>query len=159
MRLGGGLIEIRPMVATDIERVIELAAGLEQAPQWPRQVYETMLERAIPERIALVAEELPERVAVGLIVATLAAPEAEVETIAVAISSQRCGVGRRLIEALESALRKGGASEVNLEVRASNVAALAFYRTLGFRESGRRRGYYTEPIEDAVLMRKEVTRI
>ena len=39
-----------------------------------------------------------------------------------------------------------------LEARASNLAALELYRQLGFAEAGRRRGYYREPAEDAVLM-------
>jgi ribosomal-protein-alanine N-acetyltransferase len=43
-------------------------------------------------------------------------------------------------------------TEVLLEVRASNSAALAFYRALGFAIAGRRPLYYADPIEDAVLM-------
>ena len=49
-------------------------------------------------------------------------------------------------------LKTAAISEVMLEVRASNSSALAFYRTLGFIETGRRPHYYPDPIEDAVLL-------
>jgi ribosomal-protein-alanine N-acetyltransferase len=158
MNHGGTSIEIRAMKAADIERVVEIAAGLEQAPHWPRRVYEGVLENTSARRIALVAEALPGGAAAGMIVASWTAPEAELETIAVTASAQRRGVGRQLIGALEIALRQEGVSELNLEVRASNGKAIAFYGSVGFLESGRRRGYYAEPVEDAVLMRKEISR-
>jgi ribosomal-protein-alanine N-acetyltransferase len=44
------------------------------------------------------------------------------------------------------------AQVIELEVRASSMSALALYSSLGFTEQGRRRGYYRDPIEDAVLM-------
>jgi ribosomal-protein-alanine N-acetyltransferase len=50
-------------------------------------------------------------------------------------------------------LSAAGVSEVILEVRASNAAAVGFYRALGFAENGRRARYYADPEEDALLMR------
>ena len=50
-------------------------------------------------------------------------------------------------------LTGGGARAAYLEVRASNGVALALYARFGFREVGRRRGYYRRPVEDAVVMR------
>jgi ribosomal-protein-alanine N-acetyltransferase len=50
-----------------------------------------------------------------------------------------------------------GAGEILLEVREGNEAALGLYGSLGFREEGRRKGYYGEPVEDAVLMRMKLT--
>jgi ribosomal-protein-alanine N-acetyltransferase len=50
-----------------------------------------------------------------------------------------------------------GARGMELEVRAASVGALELYRSLGFAERGRRRRYYREPIEDAVLMTAELS--
>jgi len=54
---------------------------------------------------------------------------------------------------LKTELRRQGVREVMLEVREGNHSAQGFYRFLGFREEGRRPGYYADPAEDAVLMR------
>jgi [ribosomal protein S18]-alanine N-acetyltransferase len=48
--------------------------------------------------------------------------------------------------------RKCGAKSIELEVRESNVAALGLYRRLGFIEQDKRKRYYKDPEEDAVLM-------
>lgn len=153
----GRTMELRPMTAADIARVVELAAELDQAPHWPGRVYEEMLETTFPRRIALVAVEQPAGVVVGAIVARFTAPEAELETIAVAARFQRGGIGRRLLDVLCTALKMEEVSQIHLEVRASNGTAIAFYESLGFQEGGRRREYYADPIEDAVLMRKELS--
>ena len=89
----------------------------------------------------------------GFVVARLIVPEAELESIAVAGEFQRRGVARELFAALAEALGRSGVGEIMLEVRAGNEAALRFYRSMGFVEEGRRRGYYADPVEDAVLMR------
>jgi ribosomal-protein-alanine N-acetyltransferase len=54
-------------------------------------------------------------------------------------------------------LKRFGITEVTLEVRESNRIAQAFYRASGFIETGRRRGYYADPQEDALLMMKGVS--
>ncbi len=88
--------------------------------------------------------------------ASLLPPQAELESIVVAARSQRSGLGRMLLDALSSELRKAGGLQITLEVRASNHAALAFYRRAGFRQTGARRAYYADPAEDAVLMRLDL---
>jgi ribosomal protein S18 acetylase RimI-like enzyme len=90
---------------------------------------------------------------VGFAVASLLPPQAELETIAVAAEAQRCGVARQLFAKLAEELRKAQAMELLLEVRASNYPVIAFYRALGFAQTGSRPRYYADPIEDAVLMR------
>jgi ribosomal-protein-alanine N-acetyltransferase len=146
------------MTAADLDRVIEIAQNLKQAPHWPRSVYLAALDRlAVPRRIALVAEAMGTGAVAGFAVACLlvgTAPlEAELETIAVAANFQRRGVARQLFQALAGELRSAKATAVILEVRTSNTAAQALYRSLGFVEAGRRPRYYADPVEDAVLMR------
>ena len=152
--MSGPTLRIRRMRAVDIDHVMDTAAGLSGAPQWPRAVYTTAIDRnATPPRIALVAEELPAETLLGFAVAMVLAPEAELETIAVAAAGQRRGVGRRLFAALTAELSEAGATDVHLEVRSSSSQALAFYAALGFEECGRRTRYYTGPVEDALLLR------
>jgi [ribosomal protein S18]-alanine N-acetyltransferase len=141
------------MAGKDIDRVVEIAAGMDQAPHWPRWVYEAALDPDFPKRIARVAEDAATGVLAGFAVAGLTPPEAELETIVVAAEFQRCGIARRLFQTLADELRQEQVGNVLLEVRASNEPAQAFYRALGFAESGHRHGYYADPVEDAVLMR------
>jgi ribosomal-protein-alanine N-acetyltransferase len=163
--------EIRPMTVADVERVMEIAASLPSAPQWPRRAYMDALEpQSKPPRIALVAVQLqaeplpPDPLApkpmpaamLGFIVASLIAPQAELEIIAVVAQSQRQGLGNRLMRALAEQMIQAGIAEILLEVRASYLPAIALYSRFGFRQSGLRAGYYADPIEDAVLMTKQL---
>ena len=68
---------------------------------------------------------------------------------------RRKGVGEKLVTALEEALKKQESTCLTLEVRASNEPAKALYEKLGFAEVGRRKNYYRNPKEDALIMRKE----
>jgi ribosomal-protein-alanine N-acetyltransferase len=146
-------LRIRRMALADLDPVIELALSLPQAPHWPRSAYLAALDPdAAPPRIALVAEDLETGAVQGLAVASLLPPQAELETIAVAAENQRRGVARRIFIAMVDELRKALVTEVLLEVRASNSPAIAFYRAQGFAMTGRRPGYYADPIEDAVLL-------
>jgi tRNA threonylcarbamoyladenosine biosynthesis protein TsaB len=144
-------VTIRPMTVGDLDRVMEIAGSLAHAPHWPRQAYATALDRTNgPRRVALVAEG-PEKV-IGFAISLLVGPEAELETIGVALDWQRQGVGRALLNVLDAALRHAGVTKVLLEVRDSNQQARQFYRSQEFPEIGRRTDYYTDPKEDAVLM-------
>jgi ribosomal-protein-alanine N-acetyltransferase len=147
-------VKVRRMVAGDVDRVVDLAARTQHAPGWQRQAYETAIDpESRPRRIALMAEERSTGDLVGYVVASVTAPEAELESIVTAMAHQRRGVARELFSALKAELRRQGVCEVMLEVRAGNHGAHEFYRFLGFAEEGRRPGYYSDPVEDAVLMR------
>lgn len=147
-------LAIRPMTAADLDAVAALAATLREAPHWPLSVYRDALNPAFtPRRIAMVAAAAQSAFLLGFAIASLVAPQAELEAVAVAAQNQRQGVGRHLLHALASELAAAGATELLLEVRASNQAALSLYRSLGFVATGRRPGYYRNPAEDAVLLR------
>jgi ribosomal-protein-alanine N-acetyltransferase len=144
--------EIRPMAAADLDRVLGIASGLPSAPVWPRSAYETALNPdSTPRRVALVAATPVDELA-GFVVASLIPPQADLESIAVATNFHRRGLGRLLFRALVTELRSLDALELNLEVRASNTAAVAFYKALGFHFRGLRPRYYVDPIENAVMM-------
>jgi len=147
-------VRIRPLAASDLDGVLEIAGSLPQAPQWPRSAYVASIDpEALPRRIAVVAEAVGTWDVVGFAIARVVAPEAELETIAVVRGKQRGGIARQMFAALAGELRSAHVTEVTLEVRASNTPALALYRSLGFSEYGRRVRYYIDPVEDAALMR------
>ena len=78
-------------------------------------------------------------------------PEADVQTVAVAVEEQGRGTGRRLLGALIDRARARGARILHLEVRADNAAAIGLYQAMGFAADGRRRDYYGRG-HDALLM-------
>jgi len=146
-------IRIRPLAASDLDRVLKIALSMPEAPHWPRAAYLRALDpESSPRRISLVAESLAAGKVAGFAVASIVAGQAELESIVVASDAQRRGLGRRIFSTLIHELKKTGAELLVLEVRDSNAAALAFYRSLGFAETGRRSRYYIDPVEDAVLM-------
>lgn len=82
----------------------------------------------------------------------LTPPEAHIVTIATHPDCRRQGLGRMLMAWMIERARAGGATEITLEVRASNEAAQALYAHMGFIPVGRRKGYYRNNHEDALLM-------
>ncbi len=69
----------------------------------------------------------------------------------VTTSARRKGIGNQLLTALIAEARETNSDSVFLEVRESNVAARALYEKSGFRSTGRRKSYYSNPLEDAIL--------
>ncbi len=80
------------------------------------------------------------------------AGEAQVYNIAVAPEFRSEGIGEALLRHMIEKAEETGCSVVNLEVMDGNEAAMELYNKLGFREVGRRRGYYAKGSRDAVLM-------
>jgi ribosomal-protein-alanine N-acetyltransferase len=147
------VVTIRPMCAADIDQVLAIAAGLKDAPHWQRNAYTAALDKAsTPRRIALVATKEPVDGVVGFAVANLLPPQAELESIAVRKDAQRLGIGSLLLGRLAAELKAAAVTEFLLEVRASNAAGLAFYRSSGWIMAGIRPRYYADPEEDAILM-------
>ena len=83
--------------------------------------------------------------------------ESDMMNIAVAPDARRRGIAQGLVEALIQELTELDSHCLSLEVRASNEPAKALYGKLGFREIGRRKNYYRNPKEDALILRKEWT--
>ena len=81
--------------------------------------------------------------------------EADMMNLAVVPEHRRQGIGRRLVEELVSRLTANQVKSLTLEVRASNDPAIALYHEMGFQAVGRRPGYYRNPKEDALILRKE----
>ena len=101
----------------------------------------------------LVAEE-EGRVA-GYIGSQTCGDESDVMNVAVHPDFRRRGIAESLVNALVEHLKAIESRCLTLEVRASNVPAISLYEKLGFSEVGRRKNYYRNPREDALIMRKE----
>ena len=89
----------------------------------------------------------------------MVAGEAQIYNIAIAPEFRRKGIGEELLSHMTDKAEADGCSLATLEVRGSNKAAMELYKKLGFREVGRRRGYYSKGGEDAVLMDLDLRRI
>lgn len=83
--------------------------------------------------------------------------ETDMMNLAVDPDYRRKGLGKELILSLIEALRQRGSRCLTLEVRDSNAPARALYEGLTFQEIGRRRNYYRNPREDALIYKKEWT--
>ena len=132
--------------------MIELERRCDTAAHWNEAQYRDMfLDQSTTARIALraVREEKPEFL--GFLVARYLAPEWELENIVVAPEIRGNGVGTLLTQALVAHAQQADSDSIFLEVRESNGSARRLYEKLGFRETGRRKVYYSNPSEDAVL--------
>lgn len=151
----------RQATPQDIHAVVALDRAIESSPHWPIAAYAAMVcqAKASVQRCLIVAELPGAEPAdafprlVGFAVASHHAPAAELESVGVAPAARRSGLGRSLSATVIAWGRERGATEVTLEVRAANAAAIALYIQLGFREIAQRARYYSAPEDDAILMR------
>ncbi|MCX7973705.1 MAG: ribosomal protein S18-alanine N-acetyltransferase [Candidatus Aminicenantes bacterium] len=89
---------------------------------------------------------------VGYVIFWKIGEEVQINNIAIHPNYRRRGLGEWLLRKVISKVKKDGAQFITLEVRQSNLAAQALYSKLGFKLVGRRRFYYSNPIEDALVM-------
>jgi len=88
----------------------------------------------------------------GLILGREVLGEGEILNLAVAKGDRRQGEGAALSRQMMNSFAARGVQRVFLEVRESNLGAIAFYQRLGFRQVGRREGYYQQPAEAALIL-------
>lgn len=144
------MVLLRAMAAPDLDAVLTLEGTLHRHP-WTRGNFSDALTAGYFCRVAQDATTLA-----AYAIWLPGAGEAELLTLGVAPMAQRRGLGRRLLDDGWHWAQAAGMQRLLLEVRPSNAAALALYRQTGWRETGRRRGYYPAATgrEDAILMEK-----
>ena len=147
---------VRKATVQDVAEMIRLERQCPETTHWTEQQYVNFFSARgeSPARLALVAEKDGPAELAGFLVARHLPPEWELENIVVAPAVRRNGIGKRLMEALHAEAQQTNSDAVFLEVRESNAAARRLYENLGFHENGRRKAYYAEPSEDAVLYSK-----
>ena len=147
-----GRLVVRPPTPGDV-RELELLERTCFPDPWPGTVL--LAEVAAPGRFHRVAEE--DGRIVGYLFAAWQYLDLHVLKVATEPDLRRRGIATRLMREAERHTRESGGESITLEVRASNAAALALYRSLGFIASGRRRRYYGDG-EDALVMTLPVGR-
>ena len=147
-------VRIREMRSSDLASVLEIENASFATP-WSSKTFLNLLRR--PNAALFVAEEAPHRL-VGYAVVWFAGPEAELGDLAVTSESRRRGVGTALVGAVLEEAGQRGATEVYLEVREGNEAARRLYERHDFEVMNRRVNYYTDPVEDALVMRCRLVR-
>ena len=136
---------VEPAAEADLDAIIEIERHSFKQPR-SRDSYRDELAR--PHATLSVARATG--TIVGFTLVWLVADEAELLVIATHPDARRRGIGAALLTAALAQVRT--ARVMHLEVRAGNLAAQALYEKLGFAQVGRRRGYYADDGEDAVLM-------
>lgn len=147
-------MNIRPAIDTDIPHIVEMERACATTAHWTQKQYEEAIHPGVTaKRLCLVAQSGPASASeiTGFLVARLVEHEWELENVTVAPTSRRTGLGKRLLESLLSEVRETNGTSVFLEVRESNTSARGLYEKMGFEQTGRRRAYYSNPQEDAVL--------
>jgi ribosomal-protein-alanine N-acetyltransferase len=141
-------LEVGPMRLGDIPAVLEIERLSFSSP-WPAFAFEQELtaNRLAHYRVGRVDGRVVAFAGIWLMV-----DEAHVTTFGVHPDHRRRGIGRLLLLHLAEAAIELGSSRMTLEVRVSNAAAQALYRSFGFRVSGRRIAYYSDDGEDALVM-------
>jgi ribosomal-protein-alanine N-acetyltransferase len=158
-------MQIRPLVEADLPLIRVWMQDAPEAPVWSDADLAGLLTMPPADqrkvRKAWTAEH-GRSVQGGFAVATaLCIPgtptECELEFVLVPPETRRQGIGRMLVHTVLAWARELDANEIRLEVRESNAPALRLYEACGFVVAGRRSGYYADPAEDAVLMRRQIS--
>ena len=149
LRGAKSMLMIRPAIERDLDMVLAIEQSAGTAAHWTEPQYKIAIVQ--PERLFFVAEEGGS--ILGFLIAFTGTPEWELENLAVLASARKRGIGRTLMEALIRAAQQANASEIRQEIRASNHPAQALGQKMRFVQQGRRRGYYREPDEDALLFK------
>ena len=138
---------IRPASDGDLAALATLEAASFSVP-WNEAALAGHLRASYTLSLLLLEEDRP----VGYLLAGFSPPEGELYRVAVLPEARRRGYGRRLLEAFFREAEKRDVYSLYLEVRESNEAAIALYRSAGFRPVFLRENYYREPTEAALVM-------
>jgi [ribosomal protein S18]-alanine N-acetyltransferase len=133
----------------DLEGVLEVEEESFTNP-WTRDMYAWELQNRSVCHIYVI--RTPEHVVAGFCAFWLVVDEIHINNVALRPALRGQGLGTALMHHVFSEARRLGASRATLEVRASNVGARRLYERLGFCVSGTRRNYYTNPVEDALIL-------
>lgn len=142
------MLLVRRATPDDVPRMMEIARHSVTAAQWTQPQYERAFSQ---DHLVTVIEE--DSMVLGFMVGRSVAGEWEIENIAVTGPARRRGLGSRLLGEFLHHIRSSGAAAVSLEVRESNHAARKLYEKWAFIEAGRRKAYYQDPPEDALVLK------
>jgi ribosomal-protein-alanine N-acetyltransferase len=148
-----GTLTIRDLDRTDVDAVLQISEQLNLS-RWSRSDIDSELESK--DSLMLVATLADEPI--GFIIGRRIPGsregeiDGEIYNIGVLPKYHRTGIGGSLLRGFIATLRDQKIINVWLEVRAGNLSAIGFYRRYGFIEIVTRKAYYTDPVEDAIVM-------
>jgi ribosomal-protein-alanine N-acetyltransferase len=152
-------MQIRSLELGDIAAVAKMEAAYSGNP-WSDRALFTYFVR--DDTILLVADENDDKPndqdwdprVVGFMGLIMTAPESDILDITVLPDRRNAGIGRALMVEMFRRAEAAGVHTTYLEVRVSNAPARHLYQKMGFQQIGFRKGYYSDPEEDAIVMAK-----
>lgn len=144
------MINIREMQIEDFDQVMAIE-NVNFSEPWTEAGFFTFFIR--DDTLFLVAEE--EGKIKGYIGIVCVIDEGDITNVSVDPKEQGRGIGNMLVEAVVKKARERGVKNIFLEVRRSNAPAIRVYEKNGFVQISVRKGYYTAPLEDALIMKRE----
>ncbi len=148
MATGGIRAEMRRMVPEDLPGVLKIERSCFVAP-WTRGMFEQTMASPVAQSLVIEGN----KGILGYIVFYYAGPEMHIMNIAIHPDFRREGLARTVMYRVLAFAREHSIEECFLEVRESNRSARCLYEKLGFEMVGRRKGYYQESGEDALVMK------
>jgi len=139
---------IRGIQPADVPAVLQIQADSPDASCWSAQDYARACDGSFHGVVAVWGGLLA-----GFLVARLDEEEVEILNLAVHTGLRRRGIATRLLGEVLQQARRRAAKNCFLEVRHTNAAGIELYLRHGFRQVGRRPGYYSDPPADAILFR------
>ena len=148
---GADDIQLREMNAADLPIVVAIERASYSVP-WSEATFRGLLRRRDADLVVAVANDA----VVAYACFWCVVDQGELGNVAVAKGWRGRGLGARLLTEIIQRAAQRGVREVFLEVRPSNAVARRLYDRFGFMPVGRRRNYYQEPVEDALVLRRAV---
>lgn len=148
------MISIRNISADSslIDRIVEIENESFTCP-WSKKSFE---DAAVSDNISVCAAVARDNTVCGFICFMIIDSEAELLNIAVSQNFRKNGIASSLMDHMIIETLSKHVERIFLEVRESNVPARSLYEKYGFEIIGKRRRYYTKPVEDAVIMQKSI---
>jgi len=142
-------IRLRAMIADDMPAVLAIEYESYSVP-WSETTFRGLLRRRDAEMIVAEAGGA----VIGYAIFWTVLDQSELGNVAVTGAWRGQGIGQRLVADVLRRADQRGVREVFLEVRPSNTSARRLYERFGFSQVGRRRNYYQDPVEDALVLRR-----
>ena len=142
-------MEFRRSTPSDVTEIARAEASIVPDPWSERDISDTIMHEG-----AMCFSAIKDGRLVAYVLGRIIPPEGEIYRVAVLPEYRQRGIGYRLLDFAAKTSRGNGLEVLFLEVRSSNLPAIALYRAYGFKKIGMRKNYYKNPTDDAIVMLK-----